>query len=92
MQDRVGEGLTVIANTGDDIEALGVHVSPDPDLCTYWLSDQIDSERGWGIKGDTFAVFERLASSARRAGSGSATATSRPASSAGRRCSTRASG
>jgi LPPG:FO 2-phospho-L-lactate transferase len=60
MQDLVGEDLAVIANTGDDTHALGVYVSPDPDLITYWLSDQIDEERGWGIRGDTFTVFERL--------------------------------
>jgi LPPG:FO 2-phospho-L-lactate transferase len=60
MQEIVGEELSVIANTGDDVEALGVHVSPDPDLITYWLSDQIDEERGWGIRGDSFTVFERL--------------------------------
>lgn len=60
MQDAVGEELAVVANTGDDIEALGVHVSPDPDLITYWLSGEIDQARGWGIKDDTFKVFERL--------------------------------
>ena len=60
LQDLCGADLSVIANTGDDIEALGVHVSPDPDLCTYWLSDQIDEEQGWGIRDDTFTVFERL--------------------------------
>jgi LPPG:FO 2-phospho-L-lactate transferase len=60
MQDELGPDLTVIANTGDDIEALGVHVSPDPDLVTYWLSGEIDEERGWGIREDTFTVFERL--------------------------------
>jgi LPPG:FO 2-phospho-L-lactate transferase len=60
MQDVIGEELTVVANTGDDTEALGVHVSPDPDLITYWLSAQIDEQRGWGIRDDTFAVFERL--------------------------------
>ena len=59
-QQEIGAGLAVIANTGDDIEALGVHVSPDPDLCTYWLSGEIDPERGWGIKDDSFTVFERL--------------------------------
>ncbi len=37
MQEEIGADLTVIANTGDDIETLGVHVSPDPDLVTYWL-------------------------------------------------------
>lgn len=60
MQARIGADLTVIANTGDDIETLGVHVSPDPDLVTYWLSDDIDEERGWGIRDDSFTVFERL--------------------------------
>jgi LPPG:FO 2-phospho-L-lactate transferase len=60
MQDLLGEGLSVIANTADDVELLGVDVSPDPDLITYWLAGEIDEERGWGIKGDSFTVFERL--------------------------------
>ena len=60
MQEEIGSDLAVIANTGDDIEALGVHVSPDPDLVTYWLSGEIDEERGWGIRDDSFTVFERL--------------------------------
>ena len=60
MQELVGAELAVIVNTGDDIEVLGVHVSPDPDLVTYWLSGEIDEERGWGIRGDAFTVFERL--------------------------------
>jgi LPPG:FO 2-phospho-L-lactate transferase len=60
MQEEVGPDLAVIANTGDDVEALGVHVSPDPDLVTYWLSGEIDAERGWGIKDDDFVVFNRL--------------------------------
>jgi LPPG:FO 2-phospho-L-lactate transferase len=61
MQEEIGSDLAVIANTGDDIEILGVHVSPDPDLVTYWLSGEIDAERGWGIRDDSFVVFERLA-------------------------------
>ena len=60
FQDLLGERLAVIANTADDIELLGVHVSPDPDLVTYWLAGEIDEERGWGIAGDSFTVFERL--------------------------------
>jgi LPPG:FO 2-phospho-L-lactate transferase len=59
MQDEVGEDLVVIANTGDDVEAYGAHVSPDPDLVTFWLADRID-ERGWGLRDDTFAVMEGL--------------------------------
>jgi len=53
------ERLTVIANTGDDIEIYGAHVSPDPDLVSFWLADLID-ERGWGLRGDTFAVMDAL--------------------------------
>jgi LPPG:FO 2-phospho-L-lactate transferase len=60
LQDLLGAGLSVVANTADDIETAGVDVSPDPDLITYWLSGEIDEERGWGIKGDTFTVFDRL--------------------------------
>jgi LPPG:FO 2-phospho-L-lactate transferase len=60
MQEEIGADLSVIANTADDIEVLGVHVSPDPDLVTYWLSGEIDAERGWGLRDDGFTVFERL--------------------------------
>jgi LPPG:FO 2-phospho-L-lactate transferase len=60
MLDVVGpEDLTVIANTGDDIEIYGAYVSPDPDLVTFWLADRID-DRGWGLAGDTFAVMDGL--------------------------------
>jgi LPPG:FO 2-phospho-L-lactate transferase len=55
------EDLAVVANTGDDAEVYGAHVSPDPDLVTYWLADAID-ERGYGIRGDTYEVLEALAS------------------------------
>jgi LPPG:FO 2-phospho-L-lactate transferase len=57
-------GLTVIANTGDDAEVHGVHVSPDPDLVTYWLADAID-DRGYGIRGDSFAVMDALEAAGR---------------------------
>jgi LPPG:FO 2-phospho-L-lactate transferase len=53
------ERLSVIANTGDDITIYGAHVSPDPDLVTFWLADEID-ERGWGLAGDTFTVMDAL--------------------------------
>ncbi len=51
--------LTAVVNTGDDIEIYGAHVSPDPDLVSFWLADRID-ERGWGLKDDSFAVMEGL--------------------------------
>ncbi|HLH67071.1 MAG TPA: 2-phospho-L-lactate transferase CofD family protein [Solirubrobacteraceae bacterium] len=60
MLDVVGdERLVVVANTGDDIRIHGAHVSPDPDLICFWLADLID-DRGWGLRGDTFAVMEGL--------------------------------
>jgi LPPG:FO 2-phospho-L-lactate transferase len=60
MLDVVGaERLTVVANTGDDIEIYGGYVSPDPDLVTFWLADRID-ERGWGLDGDSFTVMDTL--------------------------------
>jgi LPPG:FO 2-phospho-L-lactate transferase len=60
MLDVVGpESLTVIANTGDDIEIYGGYVSPDPDLVSFWLADRIDA-RGWGIDGDSFTVMDML--------------------------------
>jgi LPPG:FO 2-phospho-L-lactate transferase len=60
IQEEIGPDLTVIANTGDDIETLGVHVSPDPDLITYWLSGEINAEQGWGLRDDTYRVIERM--------------------------------
>jgi LPPG:FO 2-phospho-L-lactate transferase len=60
MTDIVApERLSAIVNTGDDIEIYGAHVSPDPDLVTFWLADEID-ERGWGLAGDTFTVMDAL--------------------------------
>ena len=52
MLDVVGDELVVVANTADDVEVYGAYVSPDPDLCAFWLADRID-ERGWGLRGDT---------------------------------------
>jgi LPPG:FO 2-phospho-L-lactate transferase len=60
----VCDDLVVIANTGDDVQVHGVHVSPDPDLVTYWLADQID-ERGWGLRGDSWQVMGALEAAGR---------------------------
>ena len=59
MLDVVGGDLVVVANTADDVEIYGAHVSPDPDLVLYWLADRID-ERGWGLRDDTFHVMDGL--------------------------------
>ncbi len=52
--------LTIISNTGDDIEMFGLHVSPDIDIVAYTLSGLVDDERGWGIRGDTFDSLEMI--------------------------------
>jgi LPPG:FO 2-phospho-L-lactate transferase len=60
IAEVVGEERTVaVVNTGDDIEIYGAYVSPDPDLVSFWLAGTID-ERGWGLRGDSFAVMDAL--------------------------------
>jgi LPPG:FO 2-phospho-L-lactate transferase len=54
------EDLTVIVNTGDDFEWMGLHVSPDLDTITYTLAGIANSETGWGLREDTFACLQRL--------------------------------
>ena len=51
--------VTAVVNTGDDIEIYGAYVSPDPDLVSFSLAGLIDA-RGWGLRGDTFAVMDAL--------------------------------
>ncbi|MDQ3425143.1 MAG: 2-phospho-L-lactate transferase [Actinomycetota bacterium] len=46
--------LTIVGNIGDDLEILGVHVSPDLDSLLYTLAGLIDDERGWGRAGETW--------------------------------------
>lgn len=55
------EATTVIVNTGDDLQYLGCHISPDIDIVTYTLSGVVDPDKGWGIKGDTFNCLDQLA-------------------------------
>jgi LPPG:FO 2-phospho-L-lactate transferase len=52
--------VTVVGNTGDDIELFGLHVSPDLDTIMYTLGGGISEERGWGRDGETFTVLPEL--------------------------------
>lgn len=54
------EELTVIVNTGDDIELYGFHISPDIDIITYTLAGIVDERKGWGIRGDSFNCLRML--------------------------------
>src|SRR2546427_7469455 len=52
--------LTIIVNTGDDLEWWGLHVCPDLDSITYVLAGLLSKERGWGVKGDTFFCMQAM--------------------------------
>jgi LPPG:FO 2-phospho-L-lactate transferase len=51
------ENVTVIGNVGDDVEVLGLHVSPDLDSIVYALAGLNDEERGWGRAGETWEAL-----------------------------------
>src|SRR4029079_3962336 len=51
------ESVTAIGNVGDDVEALGLHVSPDLDTVVYTLAGLLDEERGWGGRDETTAAL-----------------------------------
>ncbi len=53
--------LTVIGNVGDDLEFLGLHVSPDLDSLLYTLAGLIDVDRGWGRADETWNALESAA-------------------------------
>jgi LPPG:FO 2-phospho-L-lactate transferase len=52
--------VTIIGNTGDDIDLHGLHISPDLDIVAYTLAGISHSEQGWGLQGDTFHALEML--------------------------------
>jgi LPPG:FO 2-phospho-L-lactate transferase len=52
--------ITVIGNTGDDIDLFGLHISPDLDTVMYTLGGGINSEQGWGRADETFTVLPEL--------------------------------
>lgn len=54
------ERVTVISNTGDDLDFYGLRVSPDIDIVIYTLAGRIDLQRGWGLLHDTFHVVGAL--------------------------------
>jgi len=54
------ERLVIVGNTGDDLEFLGLHISPDLDTIPYTLAGLVDEEKGWGLKGDTFSFLDML--------------------------------
>ena len=54
-------GVTAIANVGDDLEVLGLHVSPDLDTVLYTLAAVADEQRGWGRADETWNALATVA-------------------------------
>ena len=53
--------LSVVVNTADDFEHLGLHISPDLDTLMYTLSGLNDTSRGWGLADESWAALDALA-------------------------------
>lgn len=52
--------VCAIVNVADDTEVHGLSVSPDLDSCTYTLACANDTERGWGLRNETWSAMETL--------------------------------
>jgi len=50
--------VAALVNTGDDNITNGVYVSPDIDTVIYTLADAIDTERGWGLRDETWTTMQ----------------------------------
>ena len=55
-----GDDLMIVANTGDDFDHLGLHVSPDLDTLMYTLSGLANLDAGWGRAGETWTFMSAL--------------------------------
>jgi LPPG:FO 2-phospho-L-lactate transferase len=55
-----GANVTAIVNVGDDLDVLGLHVSPDLDSVIYALAGLGDEQRGWGRAGETWNALETV--------------------------------
>lgn len=53
-------GIRAIVNVADDTLVHGLRVSPDLDSCTYTLASAHDTERGWGLRGETWSAMEMV--------------------------------
>lgn len=56
----IGSKLTVIVNTADDFEHLGLPISPDLDTVMYTLAGIANRETGWGVAGETWSFLDQI--------------------------------
>jgi LPPG:FO 2-phospho-L-lactate transferase len=52
--------LTIVGNVGDDVEILGLHVSPDLDTILYTLTRRLDETKGWGRAQETWNALDTV--------------------------------
>jgi LPPG:FO 2-phospho-L-lactate transferase len=52
--------LTIVGNVGDDVEVLGLHVSPDLDTILYTLTGRLDESKGWGRVDESWHALEAV--------------------------------
>jgi LPPG:FO 2-phospho-L-lactate transferase len=60
LEQVAPDELTVVVNTGDDLQWWGLHVSPDIDSVLYALAGLLSKDRGWGVEDDSFRCLERM--------------------------------
>jgi LPPG:FO 2-phospho-L-lactate transferase len=56
----ISEDITIIVNIGDNITMHGLYICPDIDTILYTLSDQLNSNQGWGVKDDTYHFLNQI--------------------------------
>ena len=61
LATHLGSELTVVVNTGDDIDLYGLAIWPDHDTVAYTLAGLDDEVRGWGLRDETWTVMDGLA-------------------------------
>lgn len=60
-RNLAADKLTIIVNTGDDFDHLGLRICPDIDTVTYMLAGLVDETRGWGRTNESWTAMDTLA-------------------------------
>jgi len=60
LYNIIDQGLTIVVNTGDDINLYGLRISPDLDTVFYWICGKANNNLGWGIENDSFQCLSAL--------------------------------
>jgi LPPG:FO 2-phospho-L-lactate transferase len=54
------EEISIVVNTGDDIEMFGLYIAPDLDIVTYTLAGVVNRDTGWGMADESFHCLDQL--------------------------------